>query len=121
MFAWPAQRTDGTGPAADLPEGARLRLDPRLDVASLHLTPLARMIAEAAQRYGIVVRDRTHHASAFYAEDVSPTGVDPYRGQGGVFGGMPPDQVLAGFPWDRLQVLRMHLCAGAPCARAGSP
>ena len=28
VFSWPAQRTDGTGPATALPEGARLRLDP---------------------------------------------------------------------------------------------
>ena len=28
VFAWPAQRTDGTGPPTALPEGARLRLDP---------------------------------------------------------------------------------------------
>ena len=37
VFAWPAQRTDGTGDPTTLPEGARLRLDPTLDVGALHL------------------------------------------------------------------------------------
>ena len=36
-FAWPAQRTDGTGDATTLPEGARLRLDPTLDLDQLNL------------------------------------------------------------------------------------
>ena len=58
VYASPAQRTDGysTEPLS-LPEGAHLRLDPNLDLASLHLPRLTLMIAEAAQRYGIVVRD----------------------------------------------------------------
>jgi len=120
-FAWPAQRSDGTGSITSLPEGARLRLDPQLDVASLGLPPLARMIAEAAQRYGIVVRDRTHHGVAFFGEDPTPTGTDPYHGQSGFFDGMMPDQLLADFPWSRLQVLRMHLCTSSPCPRGDSP
>jgi hypothetical protein len=120
-FAWPAQRSDGTGPTSDLPEGARLRLDPKLDVAGLGLPPLARMMAEAAQRYGIVVRDRTHQSVAFFAEDTSPSGNDPYHGQAGMFGGMMPDELLAGFPWKRLQVLKMRLCTSSPCSRGTSP
>jgi hypothetical protein len=120
-FAWPAQRTDGGGPVTDLPEGARLRLDPALDIDSLGLPPMARMIAEAAQKFGIVVRDRTHHGAAFFAEDPAPTGGDPYHGQSGLFGGRMPDELLADFPWSRLQVLRMHLCTAAPCSRGTSP
>ena len=50
------------------PEGAHLRLDPTLNLATLHLPRLTRMIAEAAQRYGIFVRDRTANI-AFYAQD----------------------------------------------------
>ena len=68
MFAWPAQRTDGTGPPTALPEGARLRLDPTVDVSSLHLPKLTRMIALAAQRYGLVVRDQTHHGISLFGE-----------------------------------------------------
>jgi hypothetical protein len=114
-FAWPAQRTDGTGDAAALPEGARLRLDPRLDVRSLHLPPLVAMLAEAAQRYGIVVRDQTHKGISLFAEDPRAGQSSPYAR---LFAEQSPLDLLAKFPWDRLQVLRMHLCTKAPC-RAG--
>ena len=121
VFAWPAQRSDGTGGAHELPEGARLRLDPKLDIGALDLPPMTRMLAEAAQRYGIVVRDRTHHAVAFFGEDPTPTGSDPYRGPGGSFGGQTPSELLAKFPWGRLKVLKMSPCTGAPCKRHGAP
>ena len=114
-FAWPAQRTDGTGDGAALPEGARLRLDPKLDVASLHLPRVTRMIAEAAQRYGMVVRDQTHKGISLFAEAPRPGQAGPYDR---LFAGRSPLELLARFPWDRLQVLRMHLCTAAPC-RAG--
>jgi hypothetical protein len=114
VFAWPAQRTDGTGPQTALPEGARLRLDPTLDLGALRLPRLTRMIAVAAQRYGLVVRDQTHHAISLFAENPSQFGGNPYETY---FRGKNPQQILANFPWDRLQVLRMRLCTAAPCQR----
>jgi hypothetical protein len=103
----PAQRTDGTSQGATaLPEGAHLRLDPRIDLSSLEMTPLARMMAEAAQRYGIVVRDFAG-VVAFEGEDPTPTGTDPYKGPDGFYGGLQPSQVIASFPWADLQVLKM--------------
>jgi hypothetical protein len=59
-FAWPAQRTDGTGPPSAIPEGARLRLDPDQDLESLDLPRITLIMARAAQRYGMIVRDQTH-------------------------------------------------------------
>jgi hypothetical protein len=116
VFSWPAQRSDGTSSDPDsLPEGARLRLDPKLDIDGLDLPPLTRMMAKAAQRYGIVVRDQTGHAHSFFGENPTPTGTDPYRGPGGFYGGMWPDQLLKSFPWDHLQVLELRLCTSAPC------
>jgi hypothetical protein len=117
-FAWPAQRSDGAGPSTEMPEGAHLRIDPKVDLDSLQLSPAGRVIAEAAQRYGMVVRDLTGHATAFYAEDPSPTGSNPYEGSGGLFGGKLPSEVLEGFPWDRLQVMKMTLCRRMPCTLA---
>jgi hypothetical protein len=110
-FAWPAQRTDGTGPPTALPEGARIRLDPAVNVNDLGLPKLGRMIARAAQRYGMVVRDQTHHGTSLWAE--VPTG--PSHGLSAYLKGKTPSEVLASFPWDRLQVLDMHLCTAAPC------
>jgi hypothetical protein len=115
VFAWPAQRSDGTGPPSSLPEGARLRLDPALDVASLHLPRLTRMIALAAQRYGLVVRDETHHGTSLFGEVPTAHAVRAYKPY---FRGRTPGQLLADFPWDRLQVLTMHLCTAAPCRSA---
>ncbi|MGN6190019.1 MAG: hypothetical protein ACTHOE_14085 [Conexibacter sp.] len=104
LFRWPAQRTDGRSTdLTSIPEGARLRLDPTLDVAALHLPPVTEAIALAAQRYGILVRDTAPNI-AFYAE--APTAADPYLGADGLFGGSRADQLLARFPWSRLQVVR---------------
>jgi len=110
VYAWPAQRSDGTGSEpTDIPEGAQLRLDPSLDIPALHLPPGAEMLALAAQRYGIVVRDQTHHAIGFYGEDPTPRGSDPYDGPRGFYGGLSPTRLLSRFPWRSLQILRMTL------------
>jgi hypothetical protein len=97
-FVPPAQRGDGedASPAA-MPEGTRLRLPARLDIDRPSLSPLGRMIARAAQRYGIIVRDRAGDI-AFYGEDPTPSGHDPYAP-------VSHGAALAGFPWRRLQVL----------------
>jgi hypothetical protein len=107
IFTWPAQRTDGTGTdPASIPEGARFRLDPTLDIAALGLPPMTRMMAEAVQRYGMIVRDQTSYALAFYAEDPTPSGSNPYPA---LFGNQYPIDLLASFPWEHLQLLKMDL------------
>jgi hypothetical protein len=111
-FSWPAQRSDGNGPPTALPEGARLRLDPTLNLDELNLPRLTRMIAEAAQRYGLVVRDQTGHAISLFGEDPSRKKRNPYER---FYLGRTPLELLTNFPWDRLQVLEMHLCTRAPC------
>jgi Big-like domain-containing protein len=109
VYALPAQRTDGTSTSPlSLPEGAHLRLEPGLDLAALHLPRLTLMIAEAAQRYGIFVRDTTGQVT-FYAQDPTPTGTNPYTGAHGYFEGDEPSGLLASFPWSHLQLLKMQL------------
>ncbi|MDX6674111.1 MAG: hypothetical protein QOH11_1529 [Solirubrobacteraceae bacterium] len=104
-FALPAMRTDGTVAGADrVPEGAHFRLDPTLDLNSLGLPPVTRILAEAAQRYGLVVRDRAG-AVVLYAQLPTPPEPNPYPA---LFGGSPSG-VLRTFPWDRLRLLRMDL------------
>lgn len=121
VYAAPAERTDGVSPnPASLPEGAHLRLDPRLDVATLKAPRLVKMIARAAQRYGIVVRDGSPSVAAFYAQDPTPTGTNPYERPGGYFEGMYPSQLLASFPWDHLQLLRMDLRQETPPRARGA-
>lgn len=109
VYASPAQRSDGTNPSPlSLPEGAHLRLDPSLDLASLHLPRLTLMIAEAAQRYGIFIRDGSTNVT-FQAQDPIPTGAEPYAGPNGYFAGLNPRELLADFPWDKLELLKMEL------------
>jgi hypothetical protein len=104
VFAFPAQRTDGTlNTSVAIPEGAIFRLDPKLDLASLHLPRIIETMAEAAQRYGIIVRDRTHHAIGFFAEDPTPLGTNPYTR---LFDGKSPGVLLQSFPWKYLQAVK---------------
>ncbi len=118
VYASPARRTDGrSSNPLSLPEGAHLRLAPSLDLAALHLPRLTLMIAEAAQRYGIFVRDTAAHVT-FFAQDPPSTGTNPYVGRRGYFEGHAPNQLLASFPWSHLQVLKMELHRGRGPRRA---
>lgn len=90
-----------------------MRLDPNLDLASLHLSKVTMMIAEAAQRYGIFVINRAKNVS-FNAEDPTPSGMEPYGGPDGYFEGLSPRMLLSGFPWNHLELLKMELHSSAP-------
>jgi hypothetical protein len=109
-YSFPAQRTDGasTDPNA-IPEGARFRLDPTLDLNTLNLPPVTDIIAVAAQRYGMIVRDQTGHALSLFAENTGTASPNPYYAPGGLFGGPDPSVILKAFPWDRLQLVKMDL------------
>lgn len=104
VFSWPAQRTDGQvdDPGA-IPHGARFRLDPKLDLATLDLPPVTRMLAEAAQRYGIVLRDKAG-AVTLYAEAPTGAGPDPYPA---IFG-QSASKLMRSFPWGHLQALELQ-------------
>jgi hypothetical protein len=104
VYSWPAQRTDGSSfhPNA-IPEGARFRFSPGLDLDKLEMSPVVRMLAEAVQKYGMIVRDGGSNV-AFYGEDPTPTGANPYLGEDGYYGGGYIDQLLTReFPWQRLR------------------
>jgi hypothetical protein len=122
VFAAPAQRSDGNvkGDPTCVPEGAHFRLDPNLDLASLHLRHFVYMMAVAAQKYGIIIDDRTA-GIGFRVEDpthlVSKYGYNPYTGPEG-HAGTPkalfdeaPYQMIPAFPWKHLQLLKMDLRA----------
>lgn len=106
-FTPPANRTDGfVYSETAVPEGAHFRLDPSVDIASLGLPRPTRILAEAAQRHGIIVRDKAG-VVAMYGEDPGPS-----RSEGvydAFYGGLSPQAVLEAFPWDHLQLLQMDL------------
>ena len=104
MWAAPAEATDGTGGPTAVPEGAHFRLRPGLNLDRLDLPPVTRTLAEAAQKYGIIVNNGGA-AVAFYAE--TPTGnYNPYPA---LFGGVRPYALAKAFPWKDLQLLKMDL------------
>ena len=104
-YSLPAQRGDGeSNDPLSLPEGAHLRIDPNVNLAALHLPPFTLMLAEAAQRYGIFIRDTAWNVT-FNAQDPVTTGGNPYLGAKGFFEGSYPQKLLASFPWHSLQLL----------------
>ena len=115
-WSLPAQRTDGFDSSKlAVPQGARFRLDPSLDIAELGLPPLVRMIAEATQQYGFYVRDKSAVVT-FYGQDPAggPDVFEPFAADG------PWDEQLARFPWDHLQLMPMRLRTW-PRAPKGEP
>lgn len=105
-YSWPAQRSDGfsTDPSA-VPEGTRLRLDPRVNVNSLNLTPFGKAVAKAAQKYGFIVADKAGSVNVSLengAAEKARTGVDPWSK---IFSDAPNYQQLKNFPWAKLQAL----------------
>jgi hypothetical protein len=107
VYSLPAKRSDGRSlNRLSLPEGARLRLDPDLNLAGLRIPRITRLIAQAAQRYGLIVRDGASNVS-LYAEDPTPIGTNPYIDPPYYFEGIV--KPLAPFPWHHLQLLKMKL------------
>lgn len=111
QWTWPAQRTDnatGDTAADSIPSGSHFRLDPKLDLSKLDLPPMTRMLARAAQRYGIYVTERTNYMVGLGAESPLPYGVkgNPYDRY---LGGRSPNEILDAFPWDKLQLLQLKL------------
>ena len=104
----PAQQTDGklTGPDT-IPVGARIQLDPTLDLdAIVGLTPGQRTIAEALQTYGAYCVGASGEPFVFFCERAPDAGTsDPgavYSANGFIGDGAP----LSRIPWDRLRVLK---------------
>lgn len=99
---YPAAKTDGSNDAGlgnPIPEGARIQLDPTVDVESLDATPAVKMIAKALQTYGAYVGDNGGARVAFLFE----YGPDsPVYKQAGLNGGFAP---IDGIPWDKMRVL----------------
>jgi hypothetical protein len=74
-FRYPATKTDGannSGVATPIPEGARIQLDPSLDISGL--AGYEHMIAVALQTYGAYVIDNGGARVAIIAEGQDPSG-----------------------------------------------
>jgi hypothetical protein len=118
-FSWPANGNDMAGARVldpdgnRIPEGARLRLDPSIDVDALHLTRVATIIAKAAQTYGFVVwggleLDKSGVTLSARSPESYPSASAINRPYYDVLD--PADwaftaDVMRGFPWDRVAFL----------------
>lgn len=106
IFRTPAIKTDGTSLRTDcIPEGARLRLDPTIDLDALDLAPAVRTVARAMQVYGGYVVDAggaplsVSFERDAEAEDGEIGSVYEQAGLRWDYDNLP------GVPWYRLQVI----------------
>lgn len=118
----PATRTDSSAASNPLDRcfqyGQKYKLPASVDISKLR--PVARMVAQAAKDYYVVVTDQSHDKVIWRFEGVKPGTVSPYSAPGGLFGcdglqgGKPvssaseydcyPNEsaVFKGFPWAQL-------------------
>jgi hypothetical protein len=72
-FVWPATKSDGKGTLAnDMPEGARLQLDPSLtrdELVAMGVTGAALTVAQALQRYGMYLIDASGREKVMFEYD----------------------------------------------------
>lgn len=107
-ISWPANRTDGKSyDPLSVPEGLRFRLPADLNLNQYNLTPVARMIAVAAQKYGFVVIDGGGGVSIRLGDPTTYTAAGYANPYVQLFGAdyTKPYLVMENFPWDKLQAL----------------
>lgn len=99
-FRAPATKSDGTtGGDGCVPPGARIQLDPAVDLDRLDMPPGERAVAEALQRYGAFVVDSS--GSPLGIAFQNPVGRDdPYPDAG-----LEQYDPMPSVPWHRLRVL----------------
>jgi hypothetical protein len=108
-FRFPATKTDGTNMAGvslnlTIPEGARIRLDPTIDLAAIPgITKAELAVGRALQTYGAYCADQGGARLSFEFENpVGDAGGDPYPSAG-----LGWDYFhMSHIPWHKLQVLR---------------
>ncbi len=100
----PATASDGrfSGPET-IPQGARIQLDPNLDLKRLNLSRHERVLARAMQEYGMIVGDTGEAPSVYGVAAQSFKSKNPYGRD------MPADgfEYLKNIPADRFRVLQL--------------
>lgn len=102
VYRYPASKTDGkSGQSNCIPEGARIQLDPSIDVDAIPgITPGEKIVAHALQTYGAYCKDTGGAKLAFGFEN--PAGKpNPYPALGFSWDYYDMPHI----PWSRLRVL----------------
>lgn len=102
-FVPPAVKSDGHGkPPHCLPEGARVRLSPSVDLASIPgITPLELVVGRALQTYGAILRDTGGSSLALAFQEPPAGGPDPYAR----FGATGDYYNFPHLPWHSLELV----------------
>lgn len=105
-FRPPALKSDGTSSRSDcIPEGARLQLDPSLDLNALNLKPGPLAVARAMQRYGGYLMDVADAALSvsFELDRTKPGELGETYSKAGFRWDY---DAMENVPWEKLRVLR---------------
>jgi hypothetical protein len=103
--ACPATHTDATiGDPAAIPEGARVQLDPAINVDEQPWPRWLKILARALQVYGAYIGD-TGQSLSLSAEATLDRGYDAWA-----LAGVPPLASLSHLPWDHMRVLSLQRC-----------
>jgi hypothetical protein len=109
-YACPAVKSGGgTNDPYALPEGARLQLDPTLNVSAQTWPRWQKVIARALQRYGGYVVDAGSGSFEVRAEANLARGYDAWR-RAGVNADFSGSAKLTNLPWSRMRVLKLEWC-----------
>lgn len=102
-FRFPATKTDGKySGAGKVPEGARVQLDPSINVDAIPgITAAEKMVARALQTYGAYNIDCGGSPMAISFERPNPGQADPYPGLGFTYDYYRMEKI----PWGSLRVL----------------
>lgn len=99
-YIWPARASDGSG--GSIPMGARIYLDPSINVDNLPLDTGGKIIARALQIYGAWVADTNSGELAFYVEEFTDANGNPDPAP---WSGLLQGWSLQGLPVASLRVL----------------
>jgi hypothetical protein len=113
---WPMTASDGDSldPAA-LPQGARLRIKPSVNLDMLDLSPAALVIAEALQRYGAVVGDSSGSNTNLKVENTV------VEGKGWQWKNVLSATSLQAVPFDSYEVVRLGYSPPPSSGDEGQP
>jgi len=95
---WPMLGSDGK--PGLIPEGARLRIKPSVDLATKGLSPQALTIATALQKYGAVAGDRGGHTALKLENTVA-------EGRGWLWKGVLTEDSLSSIPIDDYEFIEL--------------
>jgi hypothetical protein len=101
--ACPATHSDGEYSYTAIPLGARIQLDPTLNVDAQRWSPWQKVIAKALQVYGAYIAD-TSGSLAVRAEGSQNRGYDAWAKVGVV------SADLSSIPWSRFRLLKLTQC-----------